>query len=174
MESFEQLDAYLRATPGRWRIAYTNEQLDEEIEDLCRAARALGDCLLVLEEADMFCSPSFIPRELYNLVQYGRPRPSQRGAHLLATSRSPHDVNRALTRQAYEIYCFTTQEPSDLKYLRDYVGDAFAADLETLPPLHYRYQNLWDRTRAIEERELTIPASRNPPAGVEEAEPTIA
>lgn len=170
VESLEALRDYLQdgARGGRWRVAYANEQLEVEIEALCVAARALGDCLLVLEEADLFCSPNFIPGELWKLIQYGRPRPGRRGVHLLATSRSPADVHRSLTRQAYEVYCFTTQEPRDLEYLSKYVGADFASRLTALPPLRYCYQNLWDRTQAIEEKTLQLPPAtrRNLPAGV--------
>lgn len=135
---------------ARWRVAYHNEEMNREFEGLCRVAMALGNCLFLIEEADWFCDPTSIPEELERLVKYGR----HHDIITLVISRRPSEVHRLLTSQAYAIYCFTTQEPRDLEYLGRLVGREFADGLGDLPPYHYRYQNLWDRSGGMEEKVL--------------------
>ncbi len=143
--SFEALATYLDRTRGHWRIAFYNDHLEADFEALTRVVYALGACLFIVEEADRF-SPVFRPSAgLQRIIRYGRH--AQRGSvDYLCVSRAPAEVARDCTAQAYGIACFTVQEPRHVDYLKHLVGDEYAAGLGELPPLHYRYLNLWDRS----------------------------
>lgn len=151
VRSFDELEDYLAATHGAWRIAYQGEELDDEFDTLCDVAVSLGPCLFVVEEADMFCDPTSISERFEHLIKYGR----HARTHPLCVSRTPSEMHRLLTRQAYEIYAFTIAEPRDLDYLRRYVSERFADGLAALPWETYRTFNRW--TRAIHERRLGDP-----------------
>lgn len=157
VSDLEQLADYLERTRGRWRIAFWNDHIDEDFDALCGVAYALGDCLFVVEEADWFCEPSQMPEGFERVIKYGR----HQRTHVLAISRRPSEVHRMVTSQAYEIYCFAMHEPRDLEYLSKLVGQEYAEGLPMLAPLHYRYQNLWDRTQPHADRALTLPARRS-------------
>jgi hypothetical protein len=178
VETIEELEAYLAHTHGRWRIAYASDQLNDawtdpatgedesEFTQLCRIAYLLGDCLFVIDEVDLFCSPQDIPRQFARLIRYGRHQRTQ----YLAIARRPSEVHRLVTSQAYEISCFAMAEPVDVDYLRKRVGSAFIDGLDHLPPFTYRYQDLLDRTRPMDDRALPAPAKEGKPAiGVVEA-----
>lgn len=142
VQSLEQLADYLAGTAGTWRVTISNDRLEADLEAICEAAYELGDLLLVLEECSWWCSPSFIPDYLKRFVQYGR----HRGVWPLAIARRPSEIHRMFTSEAYEVYCFTMQEPNDLDYLKKYVSASYAEAAQQLPPKVYLRQNLWDRT----------------------------
>lgn len=146
VHSLEEWASYLERTDGRWKVALFSTDLEESFEEICDAAWSVGNMLLVVEEVDRFCDPSYIGDSFFRVVNYGRH--ADAGAiDFLAISRAPADVNRALTRAAYEIYCFTMGEPRDLEYLKKRVSEAYADGLQGLPPHHYRYMDLRDRTK---------------------------
>lgn len=160
VSTLPELADYLERTRGRWRVAYFNDHIAHDFDALCASAYTLGDCLFVVEEADWFCDPAQMPEGFERVIKYGR----HQRCHVLAMSRRPSEVHRMLTSQAYEIYCFAMHEPRDLEYLSKLVGHDYAEELPQLAPLHYRYQNLWDRTQPFEDKELSLPARRNSPA----------
>lgn len=137
---------YVERTSGRWRVALFNVDLEDQFDDLCAAAWSVGNMLLVVEEVDRFCDPSYISDDFFRIVNYGRHAPAG-PVDFLASSRRPADVNRTLTANAYEVYCFTINEPRDVKYLRDLVGESYADGLQSLPPHRYRYMDLRDRSQ---------------------------
>lgn len=150
LSSSEQLTEYLEQTRGRWRIAYFNTHLEDDFELLCRAAWSIGNLLFVIEEVDRFCNPGWISDSLFQIVNYGRHAPGgelagSRPVDYLAVSRTPADVHRTLTRQAYEISCFTIAEPRDIDYLSRWVSRDFAEGLSSLPPFHHRFMDLYNR-----------------------------
>ncbi len=159
-----ELEEYLRNAAGRWRVAYHNDRLEEDFPALCAAVYRLGRCLLLVDEVDMFCEPTWIPDEFARLVKYGRhPKVAT-----LCISRAPAEVHRTITRQAWEIYCFAIAEPRDLDYLRKYgrLGPAFADGLAELPPFAYRRKDLLDPAAPIEE--LTLGQEEKPPPAAKE------
>lgn len=144
--SMQELADYLERTDGRWRIAYFSTQLEQDFPLLCAAAWSIGNLLFVVEEVDRFCEPAWIPQELFQIVNYGRHAPAG-SVDYLAVSRRPADVHRALTSQAYEIYCFTIGEPRDVEYLSKLVARDFAEGLPALRPHHFRFMDLYDRSK---------------------------
>src|SRR5712692_2000968 len=158
--SLEQLVEYLGQTQGRWRIAYFNTALEQEFPRLCALAWELGDCLFVVEEVDRFCGPGRISPEFFDIVNYGRHAPGppapERPVDYLTISRYPAAVHIAVRSQAYEIYCFTMNEPAHVEYIAEVAGKEFAGGLQTLPPHHYRFLDLYDRRVGWRDVELGV------------------
>ncbi len=149
--SVDQLVDYLAGTSGRWRISYFSTQLEAEFDSLCEIAWELGPCLYVVEEADRFCGPQSIGEPFYRLINYGRHAPgppvAERPVDFLVISRYPAALHIAPRSQAYELYCFNISEPAHVKYIAEVAGKPFAEGLATLPPMHYRFLDLWDRSK---------------------------
>lgn len=112
-------------------------------EDFCALALVIGrrlqqeqpprPLLVLLEEADLIARPGQESPVFQDLVARGR----HEGIELVCVSRRPAEVSRLITSQAEFFYCFRTQEPRDVTYLRGYIGEAAAAAVQQLPPFRY-------------------------------------
>ncbi len=150
-----ELEDFLEVTGGSWRICYYNSNLENEFEQLCVIAANVGNLLFVVEDPERFCNPSWIGQDFYKIVDYGRHLPDDdpgaRPVDFLICTRNAGSVNRAVTREAYEFYCFNTSEPRDIEWLQEKLSRELIAGLKTLPPHHYRFVDLYDRTRGVQE-----------------------
>lgn len=91
--------------------------------DWCnRVAKAAGNMLIVWDEADLFMSPSHMPETAYWLWNMGR----HRGLSVFATSRRPARLARDCTANLSRAAVFATQEPGDIKYLKEFMGTSVA------------------------------------------------
>jgi len=126
---------------------------DDEFERLARMVQVIGetsgDILFVIEEADIRCSPQFIPPAMDQLIRYGR----HWNVSLVAVSRRPAEISRHFTAQADTIIAGQTYEPRDLDFFRARCGEEFASKVSALP----RYQfALWgEKIRADRPRKKT-------------------
>lgn len=94
-----------------------------------RAMLKARDCMIVVDEVSLFCSPSKLPAEIGELVRMGR----HRNLDQVFVSQRPADVPRILTSNADELILFGIREPRDLDYLRKVSGDALARAVQALP-----------------------------------------
>jgi len=96
-------------------------------------AMAVGSCTLLVDEIDRHCSPVSVPDELNSCVRYGR----HKSVSLLTISRRPADVPRIVSSQAEDIFVFRINEPRDVSYLKQYVGDDEFTRLPEFTHKHY-------------------------------------
>lgn len=75
---------------------------------------------VVFEEIDLVSKAGVMPLGLKQIINYGR----HQAINVLALSRRAHMVPRDLTANADAIVTFNQQEPRDIKYLTDYMGQA--------------------------------------------------
>jgi len=100
---------------------------------LTATAFMLGDCWLVLEEiSTLYNIGARIHGPLQEAILLGR----QRSLSLLAISQRASYFPITLRSQASRIVSFRQQEPSDLKWLADFMGQANAEKLPLLQDLH--------------------------------------
>ena len=119
----------------------------------------LPSVVVLLDEVDRMCSPSTIPEGLRRLVNYGR----HFNVSLVAVARRPRQMHRDVTANADRICIGQTQEPRDLDYLAEFIG-----------------QELADRAAGLGEHEFVVwpddlerpPAPVGPPAVELPPEPT--
>jgi hypothetical protein len=81
-------------------------------------APALPGATVLLDEADRLCSARYISPGLHRLLNYGR----HFGVSVLAVTRRPRSVHRDVTANADRIIIGQTQEPADLDYLAEFIG----------------------------------------------------
>jgi len=100
---------------------------------LTATAFMLGDCWLVLEEiSTLYNIGARIHGPLQEAILLGR----QRSLSLLAISQRASYFPITLRSQASRIVSFRQQEPADLKWLADFMGQANAEKLPLLQDLH--------------------------------------
>lgn len=125
---------YMRRASKRSVVDVSFDPLDtlECFRFFCRCALALGNVYVVIEEVDLFCRPSIMPKELEALIKYGR----HKGVNLVAIARRPAEVGRLLTSQATRYVIFNQIEPKDIAYWRSILGD-LAHDIPALARYHF-------------------------------------
>lgn len=112
--SFQQLlQWHVRAEDPEQRYICRFES-DADIADALAFAWSAQGWALVVEEADLLCSPQGIEETFSRIIRHGR----HRKLDLFAVSRRPAEISRLLTSQSDEIISFAQREESDLEYLR--------------------------------------------------------
>ncbi len=114
---------------GFFRVCYT-PRIGESgvVMDL---ARIIGNCWIVLEEADRLEDARHNP-EYDEIISRGR----HYGVSILAVSLYPFKLPADLRRQATRVICYRMHEPRDLDYLSDILGEE-VAKLPELEPFHF-------------------------------------
>jgi hypothetical protein len=101
---------------------------DRDEDAIWRALGAdgwIGDCMLVVDEVDRWCTPSWTRAELRHVIHYGR----HRRIDVVATCRRIANTSRDLSSQADTICAFATCEPRDLADLASYMDTEGLAKL---------------------------------------------
>lgn len=88
---------------------------DEDYEFLFRTIFEVSNILLVLEEAELYISPSERRNEFLKLVKYGR----HRDISIIGIARRISELSPQLRSQVDKIYTFKQTEPKDLKVLKE-------------------------------------------------------
>lgn len=96
-----------------------NLQISEEISfyDFFDIIEDLRDVFFVYEEASKFTSPSYIPREIFNSVMYGR----RKNQFYLVITRRPAEISKHLSSQCDLLYALRVSEVRDVTYLKNYL-----------------------------------------------------
>lgn len=109
-------------------------------DDFFNLCIAVGNCVVIYDEIDMVCSPSYISNPLYRIIHYGRHlkvRNKIVTVRLVGASRRPANVSRDLTSQADKVIIFKVTEPRDLKYIELYTTSEHAKMANKLDRLEY-------------------------------------
>jgi energy-coupling factor transporter ATP-binding protein EcfA2 len=129
VNSFAGLVSYLRPLRhSRYAVVFRSMDDDERdaVIDLLTDGEPtnapLPGVTVLLDEVDRMCSPSTIPEGLRRLVNYGR----HFNVSLVAVARRPRQMHRDVTANADRICIGQTQEPRDLDYLAEFIGQELA------------------------------------------------
>lgn len=100
------------------RFRLIHRPVDDETDGplFLRMVLAVGNCTVVLEEADTLCNPRFTPPEMKELLRRGR----HYNITVFAVSRNPSEVSRDVTRQSSRAIIYSLHEPNDLDYFRSF------------------------------------------------------
>lgn len=111
------------------RVISRNDSIDNAFLD---AIVKLKNRVILIEEVDRFCSPSYVDSRLDFVVRYGR----HSNLSLLGISRRPAEMHRNLTANALRIHSFRMTEPRDIQYFRQVSAD-FADRIKALGKYQY-------------------------------------
>ena len=111
--------------------------LDEHFRAVARLVLLFGSLIFGVDEIDKFCGArwgnSFMPVELYDLVNYGR----HHWISMIFTAREPMRIARGLTSAAHEMRLFHMHENRYVRYFAEFIGEQDAAQLRLLPKYQY-------------------------------------
>lgn len=105
--------------------AYTIETHFKYFSEICFAVK---NCTVICEEVDLVSAAGKMPWGLKQIINYGR----HKAINLYALSRRAHAIPRDLTANADAIVTFCQQEPRDIKYLTDFMGESNAETVRNL------------------------------------------
>ena len=126
----EGVAAWAEKPPAEFRIGVYNPY---DTDVLTAAAYVVGNCMLVLEEiSTLYKIGARIDGPLQEAVLLGR----HRRLSILAIAQRASYVPVTLRSQASRIVSFRQQEPTDLKWMEEFLGKENAQSLPTLPDLH--------------------------------------
>lgn len=128
-----------------FKISYT-PTLDE-YGHMCELASMMGPVDFVIEECDRFPDPRYCP-EYAELIARGR----HLGVSMCAISRHPYAIPIDLRREASRVFAFQLQEPRDIEWMRDLMGDA----AYELPKLERHEFIEWTENGALPRRKLDL------------------
>jgi len=123
-----------------FRIVYRPIEPKAEIGWLAEAVYCLGDVTFVVEEIDSVCTPYDVPWAMRQIIQRGR----HKNIQMIGVTPAPFGINRDLTRQAKDIFVFSTNEPRDIQYLRGLLGEKIEpalAGLDKYEFVHWTEEN---------------------------------
>jgi hypothetical protein len=127
------LEVYLRAHIGKRPTSGAIAGPDWQFPAFCRFVMRHQDLLVIVDETDQFCSPSYAPKELKHLLRRGR----HKSIDAIFVARAPAEIHRDITRQAdIEVY-FSISEKIDLDWVCKRVGSTFSDKVKALAPHRY-------------------------------------
>ena len=123
--------AVVYAATGMLRI--DRKSIPSEFRKLAETFRKRATEGAPVEEIDSICSAYDLPETFSRIIARGR----HRNITLIGVTPAPFGIHRDLTRQAKEIYVFSTNEPRDRFYLRSLLGKEIESKLDALGQYEY-------------------------------------
>jgi hypothetical protein len=130
IDSFPELCRFLARSPRFFHVAYSwhgDVTREEDFERVCDAVMACRSLVFAVDEVDLYCSPTYLPRGLDMAVSIGR----HQGISVWCATRRPKEVHPLIRSQSSRITSFAQTEPGDLEWCRAVMGDM----TEQLPKL---------------------------------------
>lgn len=124
----ELLDYLVAGRPNVSGVYVLNARTDGDFRTFFEILSTSEDpATIVVDEADLFCTPYNIDPELSRIIKYGR----HWQQNILYAARRPAEVNRNLTAQSDCLVSFKQTEPRDIAALKkSYVQADQLADLD--------------------------------------------
>lgn len=111
----------------RFRVLFLPLELND-VELACRVARAKQNCLIIIEEIHLYCSPNSTPEHMKRLFLLGR----HSKVDIVYTSQRFQDISRKVTSQTDVFVLFRISEPVDLKALDARFGKSLTEQVRNL------------------------------------------
>jgi len=135
-ETMKEVFEFFEAHPDLERFTVCLRNSDESDADFFfRLAWTLQNCLVVVEEANIYMDPRKRFPSFLQLVSRGR----HRTVHLLCVSQRVPEVLISFRAQKTSLITFFQEEPSDLDHLEDWGFDP--DQIRTLTPFDGRFQS---------------------------------
>lgn len=112
----------MRSKPRSFRVCYRPSpamDVQDHFNFFSKICFEIENYTLVLEEVDLVSAAGRMPEGLKKIINYGR----HRRINVYALSRRAHMVPRDISANADAITSFCQQEPRDIKYLSEYMGE---------------------------------------------------
>lgn len=102
-----------------YRLDLDSDDNTIELDEALKLIYHLGDCLVVIEEVQIFASSHNIPKWLKNIVLTGR----HQNIGVLFTSQRMGEINKTILSQCGHLFIGNMVEQNDQKYISGFIGD---------------------------------------------------
>ena len=116
------------------QLAHDDELAIDTFEQCIRLAHELGNCLIIIEEVQLFSSHHKLPSQLKNVLLVGR----HQNIGLMFTSQRAGEVHKTILSQCGHIFVGQMHEKNDVSYLKSFFGES-AEQLPNLPVHEFIY-----------------------------------
>lgn len=121
---------------GRFRLIYRPTSDVEEFDEVCDLAYKCGNLVFVAEELDLFCPPRQLTPGIRHILKRGR----HADITFIGVTQRPYGIDRIVTAMCNEVYVFKTDEPRDIQYLSERLGEGIAEKIAALGEYEYVLQ----------------------------------
>jgi DNA helicase HerA-like ATPase len=118
----------------RGRSFVVQPDSDELAAKVLQYGYLVGNCVLVVDEIDLYANNTSPMWETMNIIRYGR----HRACSLVGISQRPANVVRDLTAQADYLIMFQSTENRDIEYLAGRIGPELGEQVRNLAQFEYR------------------------------------
>ncbi len=129
----------------------------QQIDIFCKAAVAVGNLRVLVEELAFVTSPTHAPGGWKHLSSIGR----HLGVAIIGASQRPAQVDKAFWSNCTEIHCGFLNYEADQKVMAHALGVALS-DIQALQPLEFIHKNV--RTKEIKTGKVKVPLGSVPKA----------
>lgn len=144
---------------GRFHLIYRPTNEVEEFDEVCDLTYKCGNLVLVAEELDLFCPPRQLTPGIRHILKRGR----HHDITFIGITQRPYGIDRTVTAMANEVYVFKTDEPRDIKYLAERLGEGIAAKIAALQEYEYVLQKDHSSEFVIGKDSLPVPTIADGP-----------
>jgi hypothetical protein len=124
---------WLKVYKQKFRLIYRPVDPMNEFDEICRLAFTCGNLTIVAEELPSLCGSQVIGAELRKVIFRGRAH----DIHFIGMMNRPIGIHRDITSQATEIFVFNIDEPRDLKYFQERIGQDIEQKVRSLGQYQY-------------------------------------
>jgi hypothetical protein len=127
---------WLKVYRGPFRLIYRPTKEIEEFDEVCDLAYKCGDLAFVAEELDLFCPPRQLTPGIRHILKRGR----HADITFIGITQRPYGIDRVVTAMCNEVYVFKTDEPRDIRYLAERLGEGIVPKIAALGEYEYVLQ----------------------------------
>src|SRR4030042_845541 len=135
---------WLKVYRRKFRVIFRPIDPMKEFEEICRLASTCSNLTIVAEELPGLCGSQVIGTELRKVIFRGR----MNNIRFIGLMQRPIGIHRDITSQASEIFIFNIDEPGDVKYFANRIGQDIEDKIRALGP--YQYLHWLDGAEQIE------------------------
>ena len=135
---------WLKVYRRKFRLIFRPIDPMKEFEEICRLAFTCSNLTIVAEELPSLCGSQVIGTELRKVIFRGR----MNDIRFIGLMQRPIGIHRDITSQASEIFIFNIDEPGDVKYFANRIGQDIEDKIRALGP--YQYLHWLDGAEQIE------------------------
>lgn len=102
-----------------YRLDLDSDDNTDELDEALKLIYYLGDCLVVIEEVQIFATSHNLPKWLKNMVLTGR----HQKIGVLFTSQRMGEINKTVLSQCSHLFIGNMVEQNDQRYISGFIGD---------------------------------------------------
>ena len=153
----ELLDYLIGQERKAFRVTYKPLHAERDFDAVCEVVKRLGRLTFLVDECDLYATPSFTPENFLWILKLGR----HRDIEVVCVSRRPAEMSRNVTAQAEQFFVFKTTEPRDIMYLKGFIDGA--EKIKTLDIYSFLWYNKGDEKICAKVGASCAPAKKEMP-----------